>query len=540
MREGACLQAMHDWLNQFLFRRHRQEPAPAWMIFPVIYAFVFLSHLPLLRLPYFWDEAGYYIPAAYDFFRTGALVPYSTLTNAHPPLPAMYLAYWWKLGGFVPSVTRIAICMVATLALTAVFVLVRRLMNTPVAVATTLLTALYPVWFTQSTLAQADIFAAAGTMWALAYALEELPSMRRGWWATLWFSLAVLSKETAVVTPLALVGWHIWETRRKPAQAAGHWRAAVQFTLPVVPLLAWYSYHFHKTGYIFGNPQFVRYNAVLTLHVLRFILALGQRLMQITVYMNLFVPVLCMVAAMFLPALRQPDGTRRPRVSWNAQAQIGIILLANVLFFSVMGGALLARYLLPLYPLILLLCVSTWRRRLLQWRWMVALSGVAFIAGLFVNPPYRFAPEDNLTYRSMIVMQQQAIAQILHRAPGGTVLTAWPATDELTRPELGYVRQPVTVVAIDNFSLPQIQAATQLPSYDAALVFSTKYESDITPSWLRFGDGDWNRRYFGYHNDLPPALIAQLLHGELVWRIRSRGLWTAVILFNRPQMADLF
>ena len=120
------------------------------------------------------------------------------------------------------------------------------------------------------------------------------------------------------------------------------------------------------------------------------------------------------------------------------------------------------------------------------------------------------------------------------------MLTAWPATDELTRPELGYVRQPVKVVAIDNFSLPQIQAATQLPSYDAALVFSTKYESDITPSWLRFGDGDWNRRYFGYHNDLPPALIAQLLHGELVWRIRSRGLWTAVILFNRPQMADLF
>lgn len=533
------MQSLRDWLNPFLFRRHRLEPAPAWMIFPVIYAFVFLSHLPLLRLPYFWDEAGYYIPAAYDFFRTGTLIPYSTLTNAHPPLPAMYLAIWWKISGFVPAVTRLATCLVATFALTGVFVLVRRLMNTKVAVATTLLTALYPVWFTQSTLAQADIYAAAGTMWALAYALEELPSVRRGWWAMLWFSVAVLSKETAIVTPLALAGWHLWETRRKPAYAAGHWRAAVQFTLPVVPLLAWYAYHFHRTGYIFGNPQFVRYNAVLTLHVLRFILALAQRLMQITVYMNLFVPVLCMVAAMFLPALRQQDGTKRPRVSWNAQAQIGIILLANVLFFSVMGGALLARYLLPLYPLILLLCVSTWHRRLLQWRWMVALSAVAFIAGLFVNPPYRFAPEDNLTYRSMIVMQQQAIAQVLHRAPGGTVLTAWPVTDELTRPELGYVRQPVKVVAIDNFSLSQIEAATQLPGYDAALVFSTKYEAGNTPSWLRFGDGDWNRRYFGYHYDLPPALIAKLLHGDLVWRIRSRGLWTAVILFDRPQMADV-
>ncbi|HET9086983.1 MAG TPA: glycosyltransferase family 39 protein [Acidobacteriaceae bacterium] len=529
-------------LGQILFRRHRDEPAPAWMIFSVIYGFVFLSHLPLLRLPYFWDEAGYYIPAAWDFFRTGSLIPYSTLTNAHPPLPAIYLAFWWKISGFVPAVTRLSVCLVATLALTAVFVLVRRLLNTSVAAATTLLTTLYPVWFTQSTLAQADIFACAATMWALVYALEESPTVRQGWVAALWFSVAALSKETAIVTPLALVGWHLWEMRRKPAQGAAHRRIAVQLALPVLPLAGWYLYHFHKTGYMFGNPQFVRYNAVLTLHILRFMLALAQRLMQITIYMNLFVPVLCMVAAMFLPALVQNDGAARPRVSWNAQAQIGIILLANVLFFSVMGGALLARYLLPLYPLILLLCVSTWRRRVLQWPWIVALSVVAFLAGLFVNPPYRFAPEDNLTYRSMIVMQQQGIYQVLHRASGGTVLTAWPATDELTRPELGYVRHPVSVVAIDDFSLPQIESAMRLPGYDAALVFSTKYQSENTPAWLRFGDAEWNREYFGYHRDVPPGAIARLLHGDMVWRARSRGLWTAVILFNRPQVgrADLF
>ncbi len=532
-------QAAEPWLNQFLFRGHRDEPTPAWMIFPVIYAFVFLTHLALLRLPYFWDEAGYYIPAAYDFFRTGALIPYSTLTNAHPPLPAIYLAFWWKVSGFAPPVTRLAVSLIAAFALTGVFVLVRRLANAPVAVATTLLTALYPVWFTQSTLAHADIYAAAATMWALFYALYELPSARSGWYAALWFSLAALSKETAIVTPLVLAGWHVWETRRKPASARGHWRAAGQLSLPLLPLCAWYGYHYHRTGHIFGNPQFVRYNAIGTMHLLRFFLALAQRLMQITVYMNLFVPVLCMVAAMFLPALLEADGSKRARVSWNAQAQIGLILLANVLLFSLVGGAVLARYLLPLYPLILLLCVSTWRRRVLQWPLLVALSVVAFLAGLFVNPPYRFAPEDNLTYRRMIVMQQQGIAQVLHRAPGGVVLTAWPASDELTRPELGYVRKPVRVVAIDNFSLQQIERATQLPGCDAALVFSTKYQVDDTPAWLRFGDGEWNRKYFGEHYDLPPELIARLLHGDLVWRARSRGLWTAVLLFNRPQTAAL-
>ncbi|MGB6933785.1 MAG: hypothetical protein WBD91_13490, partial [Acidobacteriaceae bacterium] len=98
----------HSLLQQFLLREHRDEPVPTWIIFPVIYAFVLLTHLPLMRLPYFWDEAGYYIPAAFDFFRTGSLIPYSTLTNAHPPLPAIYLATWWKISGFTPVVTRLA------------------------------------------------------------------------------------------------------------------------------------------------------------------------------------------------------------------------------------------------------------------------------------------------------------------------------------------------------------------------------------------------------------------------------------------------
>ena len=59
----------------------------------------YASHFSLLALPYYWDEAGYYIPAAWDFFRTGSLIPITTLSNAHPPLPSIYLALWWKALG---------------------------------------------------------------------------------------------------------------------------------------------------------------------------------------------------------------------------------------------------------------------------------------------------------------------------------------------------------------------------------------------------------------------------------------------------------
>ena len=79
--------------------------------------------------------------------------------------------------------------------------------------------------------------------------------------------------------------------------------------------------------------------------------------------MNLFVPVLLMFACMLLPPLKEEDGAIRPRVSFADQALFYVVILANLIFFSVLGGALLTRYLLPLYPLMILLCVNTFRRR---------------------------------------------------------------------------------------------------------------------------------------------------------------------------------
>ena len=186
-------------------------------------------------------------------------------------------------------------------------------------------------------------------------------------------------------------------------------------------------------------------------------------MLHITAYMNLFVPVICMFASMILPPLPENARELRPRVPFSAQGRIVVIIVANLLLFSVLGGALLTRYLLPLYPLMLLLCVNTWRRRVRYWPALAVLTAVAFIAGLRVNPPYRFAPEDNLAYADVIRLHQQAIARIVRQFPHATVLTAWPGTDELSKPELGYVRTPVPVVKIENFSLPEIQKAAQSP-----------------------------------------------------------------------------
>jgi 4-amino-4-deoxy-L-arabinose transferase-like glycosyltransferase len=519
------------------------HPLPLRLIFPLLFVAVYLSHLTLLRLPYYWDEAGYYIPAAYDFFRTGDVIPSSTLANAHPPLPSLYLALWWK-SAFTPAVTRTAMCLIAAIALLAVYRLGILLNGRQrVAATATLLTAIYPVWFAQSTLAHADMFAAAGILWGLAFLFASQRNPRILWAAVACFAVAAWSKETAIVTPLAIALWegYLWLRNNDGSQGRRlHLRIGLAMLAPPVTLLAWYAYYRHRTGFIFGNPEFLRYNATANLSLLRILLALVHRTLQLTAHMNMFVPVLCMLGAMLLLPLRERGGALRPRISPPDQAILYVVMLANILFFSVLGGALLTRYLLPLYPLLLLLCVSTFYRRVPYWWGLVVLSAAAFIIGLFVNPPYKFAPEDNLNYADVIRLHQQAIRQIVTRFPGSTVLTAWPATDELTKPELGYVRKPLPVVSVANFSLPEMQkAAASTQDFSVGFAFSTKYDPPRLMMDLGARSEAFDTRFFDFHRDLAPAAIAHLLDGQIVWREDRQGEWAAVLHFNRPQVASL-
>ncbi len=176
---------------------------------------------------------------------------------------------------------------------------------------------------------------------------------------------------------------------------------------------------------------------------LRILAAFGHRILHLTAHMNLFVPSLMTIAAMMLKPRLDGAGQERAGIGSAVLWRIFCLLLVNAVLFSVLGGALLTRYLLPMYPLVLLVAVSTFYRRVPYWQGLAAFSAVAFVVGLFVNPPYRFAPEDNLAYARVIRMHVAGIAQLNKRYRGSTVLSAWPVTDELTRPELGYVKEPL-------------------------------------------------------------------------------------------------
>jgi hypothetical protein len=502
-----------------------------------IFAGILLLHAPLLRLPYYWDEAGYYIPSARELLLTGSVIPKSPPSNAHPPLIMAFLALCWKTAGFSITVTRTAMLLVASFALLGVFRLARAVANAEVAIAATLCTALYPVFFAQSSMALIDVGAAGFAFWGLHSYLSG-----RQHSAALWFTLAVLTKETALLVPAALLSWEVvsplasrWSgcklSFRKPDWNSG-W-----LLLPVGVLCIWYAFHYWRTGYVFGNPEFFRYNVRATVSPLRILLAFITRLWQTFGYLHLWVLTLLMACAMASRPLR--DGDReRPRIDIPIQLVFGAVILTFATALAIVGGAVLARYMLTAVPLMIIVAVSTLWRRIRAWRWLIAAVCVAFVTGLFLNPPYGFSPEDNLAYSDFVRMHVDAERFLEQRYRSARVLTAWPASDEITQPYLGYVSRPMRVVRIEDFTVEEVMSAAELRSqFDVALVFSTKYEPphpllERWPAWERI-----KTHLFGYHRDLPPAAAAQLLDGRIVFTEARHGLWIAVIEIERIEEA---
>jgi len=265
----------------------------------------------------------------------------------------------------------------------------------------------------------------------------------RPWHVALWFSLAALAKETAVIAPLALVRMADRGSDcpvHELHNLLRHWEDvpnAFHLFIPALPLAVWFAFHRLKTGYVLWQSGFLSLqrgrNAQFPAHSHRVRIAplAGRRL---------FRPLPSYAGRRVGNASFSPKRSRSPTPAHcegsGQQAVLAIVLLAYLTFMSAVGGAALARYLLPVIPLVILVNVATLWRRTRYWKAIAAIVAIAFVAGLFISPPYGFSLEDNLVYRDFTLMHAEASHFLAARYPNAVVLTAWPASDELARPWL--------------------------------------------------------------------------------------------------------
>lgn len=498
----------------------------ALLAFLATFAALLLLHGPLLRLPYFWDEAGYYIPAALDFYRSGLLIPKSTLPTGHTPLVMVYLALAWRVFGFSPPVTRAAMTLIAAATVATLYVLGRRVASREIAAWSAVLLALSPLFFAQSTLAHLDLAAALFTTLAVFFLLSD----RLGLFV-LAASLAVLSKETAVV--LLPVAWlYVWRRRRGPtARRSPSLTTWVALAAPLVPLAAWTLYYHQVTGYWIGNREYLSYNLYSTLSPMRVFWCLLRRAYELFFGgFNWLLSVGVLLGSWWgrkhakLGPAREAEGP----LWWPFILLTAGLVAIYLLLLSVVGGAILPRYLLPVLPLFYLVAVAlVMRLPRFPARLICAAAAGCFIWAWFINPPYPFPFEDNLEYANFIRLHEQA-GHYLEAQPGQPrILTAWPATDELAQPFLGYVRRPLRVVPVQGLA-PQDFAEVPPESFDLLYLYSRKWEPPgnwVTrfPAWLRV-----QGRYFDYRPQIAAEDLVARYHLRLLAEFERRGQWARI------------
>ena len=481
-----------------------------------------LAHFPLLRLPYLWDESGYYIPAALDFFHHGLLVPQNTLPTGHTPLLSICLALVWRLVGYSPVATRLTIVAFAAGTLVALYALGRTISGREAALWACVLLAASPLFFAQSTLAFLDLPAAFTTTVA-AWALLR---RRMGWFAVA-ASLSVLTKETAIaLVPVAIV--FVWQFRRDLGKIAWLWLA-----VPVVTLGAWAVYYHHVTGYWTGNPQYLQYNLYSTLEPGRIAVSLVRRLYQVFIAgFNWLLVAVALLGYRRMKATRERDGADSIEA---CQTDTGVVrkefffltaglAVVYIVMLSLVGGAVLTRYLLPMFPcfyLTLVLMVETLPRPVMRAAFVIVAAG--FVASWFINPSYPFAYENNLSYVDFIRLHQQAAEWLSAQPDNPRVLTAWPATDELSHPELGYVKKPMRVVSVAGFSPPDFRPISG-GSFDLLYLYSRKWNPPS--NWLlRY---PWLARADGYSPPIHPGFVAFRYDLHQVAVFQRRGQWVRI------------
>jgi 4-amino-4-deoxy-L-arabinose transferase-like glycosyltransferase len=511
-----------------------------------------LLHYPLLRLPYYWDEAGYYIPAAMDFYSSGQLVPSSTLPTGHTPLVIIYLALAWRAFGFSPLVTRAAMIVFAACTLTGVYALGRRVANQEVRCWSVLLLALSPLFFAQSVLAHLDLAAGLFTLLALLALLDERP-----WHFALASTCAVLSKETAVV--LLPVAWiFLWWQHRRAARSLSPTWWVVCFA-PLAVLVAWACFYHQATGFWTGNHQYLRYNFYSTLNPVRMLLTLLRRLYETFVGGFNWLLTAGAIAGIrwaqrnkigepqgevaqaagdmtTLPAHTTASEASEESAQNQPRSNIlrrfvflgGWLTTAYLVMLSMVGGAVLPRYLLPIFPpLVLIAVILIWRLPRPAARSIMVFTAGCFVWAWFLNPPYPFPFEDNLAYADFIRLHEQA-AQFLEAQPGNRrILTAWPASDELARPILGYVRQPLNVVALEGFGRHEFHSVSPR-SFDCLYLYSRRWEP--SNNWLKIFP--WlqrlQQRYFEYQPQIQEQELAETYHLRLLASFKRRGQWVRI------------
>ncbi len=273
---------------------------------------------------------------------------------------------------------------------------------------------------------------------------------------------------------------------------------AAFYLAPFAALAIWFFALWHTTGHVFGDPGFTQYNTLYSLNPVRASLTLLRRFYYLFVDDFRWVGTL---AILFVWRREPIFATRAWKIVW-------CFIAAHVLLVSLLGGAGLERYLLPVLPLVYIAMAAAFAALHPPWRIIGAtVMAMGLLAGLFLNPPFPMPFENNLAMADFVELHRDA-AQFLEKSyPEKTVYTAWPLTQALRDPAFGYVDRKLSAAETSDLRVSTLNALDP-KGVDVLVLYSRTWE----PSWgvLQWAPArDFLQRFYEYERQMTPAEVSR-------------------------------
>ena len=218
--------------------------------------------------------------------------------------------------------------------------------------------------------------------------------------------------------------------------------------------------------------------------------------------------------------------TRGWRVAWTLTA-------LHIAMFSVIGGAMLERYLLPVLPVVYIGMIAGLYAIPNPWRLAGQLGLIAgAVIGNFWNPPYPYPFENNLAFTDFVRLHQTAADYLDQNYPATEVATAWPLSAELSKPELGYVKTARSVREFRDFSEYSVSSLDKKP-VEIFVLFSRQWDP---PGNLLRNDivrKVWSH-FFNYETQTPGGEVDEKFHLKTVAAWSNQGQWIEIHASEPP------
>ncbi len=473
---------------------------------------VFLFKIPVVDTPYFWD-AHFFTSAAELVLNRNFIPDYGGpaidgkkpgLDSGHFPLffELVALGLWIGKGSVIAP--HIIILIFSFIGVFYTYLLGAHLYSRKIGMYSAILLFFTPLYFAQSGLLNLDLLLAALAVPTIYYAIKR---------NILGYSIAggmlALAKEPAILVLLPIL-FYIY-IRDKSLKSTS------LYSLPVIIFFSWLIFHWMVGGFLFYEHHFdLWYKSLFKLPIrfrqvfldsyrwilTGFILAsflhprikTDRKRLPMSICIGASVSLLVFQIdrlIIFLPnviELGLDQGLLAVKASYFKAYSLffgfiafffhyfkggmsmsnlkrlellpmALIVLVFILFFSYVLYA--PRYLLPVYPFIFIISISSMRKVLKRLHLVrLEIAVVALIIILFATQwngtrtnerPYFL--EDNLEYLDVIETHQKMDSFIEENYPDAVVLTVYPMVVELRLPLQGYVKSTHKVIDLNKYDI---------------------------------------------------------------------------------------